>query len=72
MSPAGCILPFSGLESTALRPSGGNMQPLGDIISVFAVSQFYWLPGSHLSWLVLSEYAVLPGEREGSRELILD
>ena len=29
---------------------------------VFAVSQFYRFPGSHLSWLVLSESVVLPGE----------
>ena len=30
LSPAGCILLPSGLEPAALRPSGSNMQPLGD------------------------------------------
>ena len=30
--------------------------------SVFAVSGFYQLTGSQLSWLVLSELVVLPGE----------
>ena len=32
MSPSGCLLPPSGLEPPALRPSGGNRLPLGDIM----------------------------------------
>ena len=35
---------------------------LGLQTSVFAVSRFYQLTGSQLSWLVLSELVVLPGE----------
>ena len=32
MSPSGCKLLPSGLEPAALRPSGSNLRPSGDII----------------------------------------
>ena len=70
MSPKGCImLPF-GLEATALRPSGSNMQPFGNIIFGpqavnFQVSRGQWcrvVTTSALSYVIANS---APNEKEG-------